>query len=75
MDSMSEGLVSALEKVHISASTQDPEADDWIDHILEEQRPRKRVKQSSEDLKRELEQKYLTPSSSFSPEWLNKLQQ
>jgi antiviral helicase SKI2 len=64
-----------LERVHLESNTSDGTADDWIDHILEEQRPRKRVKQDQEALKRELEQRYLTPSTSFSTEWLNKLQQ
>jgi antiviral helicase SKI2 len=66
-------LASALENLQLSAADT---ADDWIDNILEEQqRPRKRIKQDPEELKRELEKKYLTPSKSFSPEWLNKLQQ
>jgi hypothetical protein len=66
-------LASALEKLQISVADT---ADDWIDHILEEQqRPRKRIKPDQEDLQRELQLKYLTPSNSFSPEWLNKLQQ
>ena len=66
-------LVNALEKLRLSAADT---ADDWIDHVLEEQQqPRKRMKQDQEELKRELEQKFLTPSKSFSPEWLNRLQQ
>lgn len=69
-----DSLISALQRVELSAAA-NKEADDFIDHILEEQRPRKRIKQSPEDLKRELEKKYLTPSTSFSAEWLNKLQQ
>tara|TARA_R110002060_G_scaffold49823_3_gene60728 strand:- start:16 stop:234 length:219 start_codon:yes stop_codon:yes gene_type:complete len=72
---MADSLVSALERVHLSDTAADDRADDWIDSILEEQRPRKRIKQSPEDLKRELEEKYLTPSTSFSVDWLNKLQQ
>ena len=72
---MADGLASALEKPHRSdAAIQDKE-DNWIDHILDEQRPRKRTKQDSEELKRELERKFLTPSTSFSTDWLNKLQQ
>lgn len=66
-------LVSALEKLQLNSADT---TDDWIDQILEEQqRPRKRIKQDREELKRELEKKYLTPSKSFSTEWLNKLQQ
>ncbi|RAL68663.1 hypothetical protein DID88_007372 [Monilinia fructigena] len=33
------------------------------------------IKQAREELERELEQKYLAPSTTFSTEWLNKLQQ
>jgi len=72
---MADSLIAALERVHLESSTTDGTADDWIDHIIEEQRPRKRARQSQEELKRELEQKYLTPSTSFSTEWLNRLQQ
>lgn len=72
---MADPLADALEKVHISSNSAPNDEDDWIDHILDVQRPRKRVKQDPEDLKKELEQKYLTPSSSFSTPWLNKLQQ
>jgi antiviral helicase SKI2 len=72
---MADSLVSALERLHLESSNTDTTDDDWIDHILEHQRPRKRVKQNRESLKQELEQKYLTPSPTFSTEWLNKLQQ
>ena len=72
---MADSLVDALERVHLSSAVADDTADDWIDHILEEQRPCKRIKQSPDGLKRELEEKYLTPSTSFSADWLNKLQQ
>lgn len=66
---MAEGLVAALD--HLDLETQD----DWIDSILDEQRPPKRIKQNRDELEQELEQKYLTPSTTFSTEWLNKLQQ
>jgi hypothetical protein len=72
---MGDSLVDALQRVDLAGDSLGNEADDWIDSILDEQRPRKRVKQSSENLKRELEQKYLTPSTSFSTSWLDKLQQ
>ncbi|PBP26654.1 DSHCT domain-containing protein [Diplocarpon rosae] len=75
MCKMAESLVSALEKVHLPVSETEDTAEDWIDHVLEEQRPLKRATQSPEDLKRELERKFFTPSASFSAEWLNKLQQ
>jgi antiviral helicase SKI2 len=72
---MAERLVSDLEKVHLSNAALQKKDDDWIDHILDSQHPRKRAKQDPEELKRELEQKFLTPSTRFSTEWLNKLQQ
>lgn len=46
-----------------------------LDEILTEPRPRKRPKRAPEALKKELEETFLTPPTSFSPEWLNKLQQ
>ncbi|KAF4629291.1 hypothetical protein G7Y89_g8854 [Cudoniella acicularis] len=71
---MPDSLVSTLQRVHIGSSL-DSATDDFIDSILDEQRPRKRIKQNQEELKRSLEAKYLTPAQSFSSEWLNKLQQ
>ncbi|KAH8589712.1 NUC185 domain-containing protein [Bisporella sp. PMI_857] len=72
---MADSLVSALERVHLDSGAADGTTDDWIDHVLEQQLPRKRVKLDPEDIKKELEQKYLTPSTKFSTEWLNRLQQ
>jgi len=74
-NTMADSLISALERVHLESTDASTADDDWIDHILEQRRPRKRIKQDRESLKQELEQKYLTPSPSFSTEWLNKLQQ
>lgn len=48
---------------------------DTIDDILFQQAPRKRRRQDPDELKAELEKKYLSPSTTFSTEWLNKLQQ
>lgn len=72
---MAESLVNALERVNLDNLSLNDKDDDWIDHVLDQQRPRKRTKQDPEELKRELEQKYLTPSTSFSNDWLNRLQQ
>lgn len=38
------------------------------------QRPRKRTRQSPEDIKSELEAEFLTPSARFGGEWLGRLQ-
>jgi hypothetical protein len=72
---MADSLISALEKVHLETCASDGLADDGIDCVLDEQRPRKRIKKDQNQLKRDLEQKYLTPLTSFSQEWLNRLQQ
>ena len=72
---MADKLIDALERVHLDSKSTDDLADDWIDQVLDQRQPRKRIKQDNEALKRELEEKYLTPSASFSTEWLNKLQQ
>ncbi len=45
-----------------------------IDDILFQQAPRKRQKWDPSKLKTELENKYLSPSTTFSTEWLNRLQ-
>lgn len=72
---MAADLAQAIGKLHIAADAISDEADDWIDSILDEQRPRKRAKQDPEELKKQLELDFLTPSTSFSTAWLNKLQQ
>lgn len=51
------------------------ESDDWIDGILDQRRPRKRVKPTETEIRNKLEEQFLTPSHNFSTEWLNKLQQ
>lgn len=71
---MADGLIEALEHVQISGQAEH-ESDDWIDSILDEQRPRKRMKQDPQQLKDELEQKFLTPSTKFTDAWLNRFQQ
>ncbi|KAM3084467.1 Antiviral helicase ski2 [Clarireedia jacksonii] len=73
---MADDLVSALEDLHLqSQNLQTNNDDEWLDSILESPRPPKRIKQDKEELKRSLEQNYLTPFTTFSIEWLNKLQQ
>lgn len=46
-----------------------------IDDILFEQRPRKKIRQNPDEIKDNLEKSFLAPSTAFSSEWLNKLQQ
>ena len=49
--------------------------DDCIDEMLTDQRPRKPKSKTTEDLKQQLETSFLTPPTSFSSEWLDRLQQ
>jgi antiviral helicase SKI2 len=67
-------LAQALEEVHLAAAGVGDHDDDWLDSILDEQRPRKRTKISKDALKQALEDEFLTPSTSFSTQWLNDLQ-
>jgi antiviral helicase SKI2 len=68
-------LALALEQVHLASAGIGANSDDWLDSILEEQRPRKKTKISKDALKQSLEEDFLTPSTSFSTQWLNELQQ
>jgi antiviral helicase SKI2 len=68
-------LAKALQNVQIAASTLGDEDEGWLDSILDEQRPRKRNKPSRDTIKQNLEREFLTPSTSFSTQWLNELQQ
>ena len=74
---MSDELKAAMRRVRTSAVALDAGGlDNWItEDAAEQRRPWKREQQSAEDLKRELEHEFLTPSAKFSPEWLNRLQQ
>ena len=45
------------------------------DGIMDSSRSRKKIRRHNEDdLKKELEDEFLTPSPRFSPDWLNRLQ-
>ncbi|KAI1177758.1 DSHCT domain-containing protein [Nemania sp. FL0916] len=69
------GLVEAMRRLDLADPANAFDVDNNIDDILFRQRPRKRVKQDPAELKAVLETKYLTPSNTFSTEWLNRLQQ
>ncbi|KAF2828567.1 antiviral helicase [Ophiobolus disseminans] len=68
-----EGLSAELEKLRLSSSKLDDAG--WIDSIAGEQRPPKRQRKTKAVIKKELEAEFLTPSRSFSTQWLNQLQQ
>ena len=49
--------------------------DGWIDAVLDERPPPKRIDISDVALRKRLEQDFLAPSTTFSYEWLSNLQQ
>lgn len=69
---MTNSIAEALEQLHL---VEESANDDAIDDILERTAPHVQRKPDLEELKRRLEQNYLTPSQTFSTEWLNRLQQ
>ncbi|PGH18707.1 hypothetical protein AJ80_04360 [Polytolypa hystricis UAMH7299] len=77
---MDNNLASAIQKVSLSAEklSSNDDLDLWITTENAPQvaaRPRRHELQSMEDLKKQLERDFLTPSPRFSTQWLNKLQQ
>lgn len=72
---MTSDLLRAVERLRIGANEHNPDQDECIDGTLSQQIPRKRTKRDSQALKRELENEFLTPQTSFDAKWLNKLQQ
>lgn len=50
-------------------------SDHYIDDILDKVVPQRKRIEDPEQLKAHLEKKYLSPSQTFSTEWLNRLQQ
>lgn len=71
---MAADLIEAVNALHVSED-QSHHDFECIDELLTEQRPKKRRRKSLESMKKELEQAFLQPPTSFSTEWLNKLQQ
>ena len=76
---MADSLASTLAELNLNAQQSSDSAFDT--RLAEEEngtyeylRPRKRTKQTAENLKASLEAEFLTPSSRFSTEWLNYLQ-
>lgn len=69
---MTNSIAEALKELHLAEESAN---DDAIDDILERTAPPSQRKPDPEELKKHLEQKYLTPSQTFSTEWLNRLQQ
>ena len=74
---MASNLSEAMQRLHLDDGDAGIclKGDETIDDILFQQAPRKRRKQDADELKASLEKKYLAPSTTFSAEWLNRLQQ
>ncbi|KAK4238416.1 NUC185 domain-containing protein [Achaetomium macrosporum] len=68
---MATELSEAMQRLHLG----DEASFDAIDDILDRTIPREPQKQDLDQLRAELEAKYLSPSTTFSTEWLDKLQQ
>jgi len=68
---MSSDLSDAMERLHMEKN----DTFEAIDDILFDRVVRPPKKQDPDELRAELEKKYLSPSTTFSTEWLNRLQQ
>ena len=69
---MKTDLLDAMEALRIRI---DKDEHFCIDDILTERRPRRKEQKSLDAVKKEIEETFLTPPTSFSAEWLNRLQQ
>lgn len=69
---MTEPITEALERLHLH---EESAKDDPVDDILSRTAPQRQRLRDPEELKAHLEKKYLSPSQTFSADWLNKLQQ
>ncbi|KAH8690808.1 NUC185 domain-containing protein [Talaromyces proteolyticus] len=76
---MVDALSSSLARLRLSADQL--VSTDFDERLISQEnratgaiRSRKRVQKNVDELKSELESEFLTPSSSFSPDWLNRLQ-
>ncbi|KAJ9132327.1 DSHCT domain-containing protein [Pleurostoma richardsiae] len=71
-----DGLTEAVARLQLDGKGTYAGADGPpVDNVLFRQAPRKKPKQDPASLKAALESRYLSPSTSFSTEWLNRLQQ
>lgn len=65
------GLEEVFGKVTIASGPLETDVDD----LLDQRQPRKRSRKSAHEVKAQLEHDFLAPSTLFSPEWLDRLQQ
>ena len=74
---MVDDLSTVMEEVHLHAAAMGAaDGESWMDQALGEQKPTKGAKPlTADDVRRDIEELILKPKTSFSAEWLNKLQQ
>ena len=72
---MTEDLRQSLERLRLRAETPNSADDMAIDEILELPRKSPRIRKTKDEIKKEVEERFLTPPTSFGPEWLDRLQQ
>ena len=71
---MNSEIRDALERLRISSARIESGQEDVIDGRLHEHHIGKRKRQTPSQLKKELEDEFLTPPTAFGHNWLNKLQ-
>ena len=71
---MTADLFEAVNGLHLGEGGSDSSFG-CVDDFLTNQRPKKRRRKSLSTIKKELEQAFLRPPTSFNTEWLNRLQQ
>lgn len=72
---MPKNLLRAIDRLSIHNGGGETHGDVGIDELLDQERPRKRSKQTDAELKKDLEARFLNPSTLFDAAWLNRLQQ
>ena len=73
-DLMNSELQEAVERLRISSDQIESNQGKVIDGILHERHREKRKRQSPQQLKKQLEDEFLTPPTAFGHDWLNKFQ-
>lgn len=72
---MASDLLPSVERLYIGSKEQEMQDDDCIDEKLSQQRPRKRTTKDPNALRKQIEDNFLSPPTSFGLDWLNRLQQ
>jgi antiviral helicase SKI2 len=70
-----ERLATELERLQLGYTSADTTNPGWTNSLTSGQRLLKRPRKTKDNVKKELEHEFLTPSRSFNTQWLNRLQQ